>query len=106
MHDPTPDDSHREREEEEFESMQRIEAHDRDPDEYDDPEFDDESGAWPMDCHMHHDGQCGAAGSEWCEFECPVMADWRGEPWDEHGPIKDTAEPATVIAKESDGSGK
>lgn len=29
--DPTADDSHREREAEEFEAMERIEAHDREP---------------------------------------------------------------------------
>jgi hypothetical protein len=90
--DPTLDTSHEEREHEEAEAMARIEAHERDPDDYDDPDFDDEDDEWPADCHMHHDGQCGAAGSEWCEFECPVMAEWRREPWDENGPIKDDAE--------------
>ena len=28
-----------------------------------------------FDCHMGPDGQCGAAGSEECDFECPVMAE-------------------------------
>ncbi len=71
-----------------------------DYDDYDDPEFDDEDDEFPMDCHMHHDGQCGAAGSEWCEFECPVMAEWRREPWDENGPISDKPDTASVIAGE------
>lgn len=53
-----------------------------------DEDLDDEDD-WPLDCHMHADGQCGAAGSEHCEFECPVMREWRREPWDENGPIKD-----------------
>ena len=30
-----------------------------------------------FDCHMGRDGQCGAAGSEMCDFECPVMRAWR-----------------------------
>jgi hypothetical protein len=37
----------------------------------DDVEDDDE---WEFDCQMYHDGQCGAAGSEDCEFECPYRA--------------------------------
>lgn len=29
-------------------------------------------------CHMHADGQCGAAGSEYCDFECPFRdGRWR-----------------------------
>lgn len=45
-------------------------------------EFDDEIDASGedeefFDCHMGNDGQCGAAGSEWCDFECPTMARWR-----------------------------
>lgn len=35
---------------------------DEDPDEFDPT----------LDCHLGHDGQCGAAGSEWCDFECPM----------------------------------
>lgn len=61
-------------------------------DEYDYREYDDEEDEYESalsDCHMGPDGQCGAAGSEHCEFECPIMADWRREPWDENGPIKD-----------------
>lgn len=55
---------------------------------YDDLDFDqDEVDAtgdeeW-FDCHMRPDGQCGAAGSEMCDFECPTMAamrrQWRRE---------------------------
>jgi hypothetical protein len=39
----------------------------------DDP-LDEEEEFWAvaeLNCHMHSDGQCGAAGSEYCEFECP-----------------------------------
>jgi hypothetical protein len=39
-----------------------FEGYDDDPDEFDDDE-----------CMLMHDGQCMAAGSEWCDFECP----WR-----------------------------
>jgi hypothetical protein len=39
-----------------------------------DPDFDDDEF---FDCHMGSDGYCGAAGSEDCEFECPIMADLR-----------------------------
>jgi hypothetical protein len=35
-------------------------------------EADDEEWAL-MACSMGRDGQCGQAGSEWCDFECPVM---------------------------------
>ena len=54
---------------------------------YDDLDFDqDEMDAAGddeefFDCHMRSDGQCGAAGSEMCDFECPTMrevrAHWR-----------------------------
>lgn len=37
----------------------------------DDDEYDPEDD---FDCHMGPDGQCGAAGSEMCDWECPVMA--------------------------------
>ena len=67
----------------------RGEDDDDDWREGDDEEDEDD---WPMDCHMGPDGQCGAAGSEWCDFECPVMRDWRREPWDENGPIKEEAD--------------
>jgi hypothetical protein len=30
-----------------------------------------------FDCHMGPDGQCGAAGSEMCDFECPTMRAYR-----------------------------
>lgn len=38
----------------------------------DDPDFD---GDDDDDCAMMPDGQCGKAGSEECDFECPIMAD-------------------------------
>jgi len=44
----------------------------------DDSEYEDDTGCddeFEFDCHMHPDGQCGAAGSEMCDFECPVMAE-------------------------------
>lgn len=31
---------------------------------------EDDDEEW-FDCHMGPGGHCGAAGSEWCEFECP-----------------------------------
>lgn len=40
----------------------------------DDPDEDDE---FEFDCHMYPDGNCGAAGSEDCEFECPYRAEQR-----------------------------
>ena len=36
--------------------------------------MDEEEEFWAeaeLLCHMHADGQCGAAGSEYCDFECP-----------------------------------
>lgn len=43
-----------------------------DADEWDDDprDWDDEDGD-DFDCHLRPDGQCGAAGSEMCDFECP-----------------------------------
>jgi hypothetical protein len=41
---------------------------------YDDNQDDGEDDEWEFDCHMYPDGQCGAAGSENCEFECPYRA--------------------------------
>ena len=35
-------------------------------DDYD--EMDDILG----ECHLGDDGQCGMAGTEWCDFECPM----------------------------------
>jgi hypothetical protein len=43
-------------------------------DHYDDDRGDDYDPDDDFDCHMRPDGQCGAAGSEYCDFECPVMA--------------------------------
>lgn len=44
---------------------------------YDDLDYDqdDDDGLYGFDpadeCMLGPDGQCGAAGSEWCDFECP-----------------------------------
>lgn len=39
---------------------------------YDDyPRDWDEEDGDDFDCHLMPDGQCGAAGSEMCDFECP-----------------------------------
>ena len=48
----------------------------RDPDYADEYDTDDEpyDEEDDFDCHMGPDGQCGAAGSEMCDFDCPVMA--------------------------------
>jgi hypothetical protein len=35
-------------------------------------EADDEEWAY-MSCSMDRRGQCGQAGTEFCDFECPVM---------------------------------
>lgn len=46
------------------------------PDAIDDPVTLDEADAeeWAlMSCSMGRDGQCGQAGSEGCDFECPIM---------------------------------
>lgn len=37
----------------------------------DDPRDWDEEDGDDFDCHLGPDGQCGAAGSEMCDFECP-----------------------------------
>lgn len=37
------------------------------PDDYE----DDEMAEAEMNCSMMADGQCGLAGSEYCDFECP-----------------------------------
>jgi hypothetical protein len=41
----------------------------------DDPEFDDAEDDEFFDCGMTPDGQCMKAGSEECDWECPIMAD-------------------------------
>jgi len=41
--------------------------YDREYDDFDDDEF--------FDCAMDRSGQCDKAGSEECDFECPIMAD-------------------------------
>lgn len=44
------------------------------------PEFDqsdflgDDDEGFDFDCGMDRTGQCSMAGSEHCEFECPIMA--------------------------------
>lgn len=46
----------------------------------DDPCFDNDADMELedfFDCHMDRNGQCGAAGSEDCEFECPYRRDQR-----------------------------
>jgi hypothetical protein len=49
-------------------------------DHYDQDKRDDELDEYDeFDCHMSADGQCGAAGSEECDFECPYMRDVRLE---------------------------
>lgn len=32
---------------------------------------DEDEGWGDLACSMGPDGQCGQAGSEWCEFNCP-----------------------------------
>lgn len=47
---------------------------DEDDMERDGDDMDKEEQFWAtavMNCHRHADGMCGAAGSEYCEFECP-----------------------------------
>lgn len=39
-------------------------------DDYDD--LDDELAEAEMNCSMMHDGQCGQAGSEYCDLVCPI----------------------------------
>jgi hypothetical protein len=39
---------------------------------FDDDERDNDDDD-VFDCHMGPDGQCGAAGSEMCDWECPTM---------------------------------
>lgn len=41
---------------------------------FDDDDRDEED---EFDCHMGPDGQCGAAGSEMCDFDCPIMRAYR-----------------------------
>lgn len=46
------------------------------PDDYEFDDSDEDEGAleddWEMNCGLMHDGQCSNAGSEWCDFECPL----------------------------------
>jgi hypothetical protein len=43
-----------------------IDYEDDDPRDWDEEDGDD------FDCHLRPDGQCGAAGSEMCDWECPL----------------------------------
>jgi len=43
-------------------------------DPYDDDLEDDEDDLYVDECGMGHDGQCSMAGSEWCDWDCPIMA--------------------------------
>jgi len=38
---------------------------------YDDGDYDPEDD-FEFDCHLGPDGQCGKAGSEECDWECPM----------------------------------
>lgn len=45
-----------------------------------DDDSDGEQDDWhEMACSMGRDGQCGQAGSEWCDFKCKVMAAFRAQ---------------------------
>lgn len=49
----------------------------QDDDRFDDFDLDDEDDEDFIDCMMGPDGFCGKAGSEECEFDCPVMREHR-----------------------------
>lgn len=52
--------------------------HDEDDHLADCVDLDEEDDDWhDTMCSMGPDGQCGQAGSEWCDFECRTMAAWR-----------------------------
>lgn len=40
-------------------------------------ELGDDDEGFDFDCGMDRNGQCSMAGSEHCEFECPIMASVR-----------------------------
>lgn len=44
---------------------------DHDPSDFDDYDDGGDSDDLDFDCRMDRNGDCGAAGSEECEFECP-----------------------------------
>lgn len=53
-------------------TQDEIDAHNDMFDDCDDEHDDDD---WnELMCSMGNDGQCGQAGSEFCDFECPIMA--------------------------------
>jgi len=44
-----------------------------DPYDMDEEFYDEEDQYDPLDeCGLMHDGQCTQAGTEWCDFECPM----------------------------------
>jgi hypothetical protein len=45
-----------------------------DPNQHDDYEIPTSDPDDDFECYMGPDGQCGAAGSEMCDFECPIRA--------------------------------
>lgn len=61
---------------------------------YDDDGLDDETAEAEMNCSMRPDGQCGQAGSEYCDFVCPFR--------DENSSEDSPAQPALPPAKEND----
>lgn len=40
---------------------------------FDDDDTEEDDDWSELMCSMGPDGQCGQAGSEWCDFECPEM---------------------------------
>jgi hypothetical protein len=59
-------------------------AYDDDRDDYDDyddydDDFDDELAEAEMNCSMRPDGKCGQAGSEYCDWVCPIRREHEKE---------------------------
>lgn len=48
-----------------------LTGEDHGPDFIDDDGDDDEYDWLDQECHLNDDGQCGLAGTEHCDFECP-----------------------------------
>lgn len=64
--------------------------------EYDD--FDGQPDAheddeWPFDCGIGRDGQCSMAGSEDCDFECPLKTSMRSRVLSKDGASQSTGLP-------------
>lgn len=38
-------------------------------------EVDDEEAAWPEECGMQGNGHCLLAGTEWCDWDCPIASE-------------------------------